>query len=77
MNHIKNTFDEKSWCNKQITTDFCFKDIEQAAINGVHGSRAICGECVDTIIKCLETNGKQYYDESNTNEPGCTERVNT
>lgn len=60
MNHIRDTNTGLSWCQEILNEDFYFKDIEQAAINGLHGNRAMCGHCVDAITRCLELQGKQY-----------------
>jgi hypothetical protein len=54
MSHIKDTATEVAWCNVELKEEFYFKDIEQAAINGKHGNRPMCADCVNAIIECLE-----------------------
>lgn len=65
MNHIKNTNNDFAWCGEDLTkeTAFYFKDIEQATVNGLHGSRAMCGCCINAIIECLEKPGKCYNED--------------
>lgn len=65
MNHIKNTNDDnRSWCGKPLTLEFHFKDAEQAALNGIHGSKTICPECVDYVIECLKRNRVRLESET-------------
>jgi hypothetical protein len=54
MSHIKNATTEIAWCGSEFKEEFYFKYIEQATINGQHGSREMCGDCVDAIIRCLQ-----------------------
>lgn len=57
MNHIKSANDDNhSWCGKPLGIEFHFKDAEQAALNGLHGSKSICVECIDKVIECLTKN---------------------
>jgi hypothetical protein len=56
MNHIKSTNDDNSWCGKSLGIDFHFKDAEQAALNGLHGSKSMCIECIEKVIECLRKN---------------------
>lgn len=53
--HIKRTSDDnKSWCNKELGTDFHFKDAELAAIAGINPTETkACSKCIDTIIICF------------------------
>jgi hypothetical protein len=54
MNHIKCTTEEnKSWCGAELEPGFHFKDTEAAVINGVHGDKEICGDCIDIIVENL------------------------
>lgn len=54
MNHIKNTTEEsRSWCGKELDVSFHFKDTEAAVINGLHGDKEICGDCIDYIVENL------------------------
>jgi hypothetical protein len=65
MNHIKTTNDDnQSWCGKTIGLEFHFKDAEQAALNGIHGSKTACPHCIDRIIECLNKNRSQLESES-------------
>lgn len=59
MNHIKNVTTEKTWCDTALNTDFYFKDIEQAVINGMHGTRIVCRDCIHNIIFYLQRNEEQ------------------
>jgi hypothetical protein len=64
MNHIKTVDDEtRSWCGKVLNIEFHFKDIEQAAVNSLHGTKTVCGECLDKIIECLDKNKRVYQEE--------------
>lgn len=53
MTHIRNTNIETTWCGETLNGEFYFKDIEQAAANGLYGDRSVCPECVNKITICL------------------------
>ena len=61
MNHIKSIHDEtKSWCGEILNSDFHFKSIEHAVLNGMHEATiATCVICTDEVIRCL-MRGAQY-----------------
>jgi hypothetical protein len=61
MNHVRMSTDENhSWCGLTLGIDFHFKDAEHAAVNGLHGSLSMCGECIEKIITCLTRTGLCY-----------------
>jgi hypothetical protein len=63
MNHIKIADQEShSWCDEIIGVEFHFKDIEQAALNGIYGTKTVCGKCLERIIQCLDKNKRAYGD---------------
>jgi len=54
MTHIQNTNAETTWCGGLSNDEFYFKNIDQAAVNGLHGERSVCAHCVRAIVECLE-----------------------
>ena len=57
MNHVAITTDENAaWCGDAIGSGFHFKDAEAAAINGVHGDKPVCGQCLVNIMRALDNN---------------------
>ena len=49
--HIKSIQDEqKSWCGEELTNEFYYKSIDQAALAGLHQSQNIsCDKCINQI----------------------------
>lgn len=58
MTHVRNTNIDTAWCGEILNGDFYFKDIEQAAANGLYGDRSVCPTCVHKIIVCLQLHNK-------------------
>jgi hypothetical protein len=54
MNHVRNDNADATWCGELSNYEFYFKTIDQAAVNGQHGDRPVCRECVRVIVECLE-----------------------
>lgn len=56
MNHVRSIhFEDKSWCEEILKpSEFHFKSLEQAVLNGMYPSKiATCAKCVDKIIVAL------------------------
>lgn len=55
-NHIRSIHDEiKSWCGEILNSEFHFKSVEHAVLNGLHESKlTACDACTRAVIQCLE-----------------------
>ncbi len=59
MNHIQSVRDPLlAWCNEPITvTDFHFKSVDQAALNGIFpDKKRTCQQCIQNIVEALLNN---------------------
>lgn len=63
--HVESSLiDSRSWCGVTLTSDFYFKGVEQAVLNGIHLSKyAACPECVEKIIDALKNSCKVFHEE--------------